>query len=378
MGGNDGGPEVERFLLMGAAILFLLMGIWTGLIRLGWSLPLPAGSRLAGQHGALMIAGFLGIVIPIERAVAVDHRMAYLVPALSAGGLVILFAIPGGSGAGRFLVFLASMGYLGMFLYFLSLDCSLHNGVMLLGAVFWTMGNGFWLAGYPFADFIFLWAGFLLLTIAGERLELARTFFMKPYQKWIFGGIVLLVSMGILLMTVFSGSVISTYATSVGLIAMALWLLLVGPSRRTLHVGGLTRYIAVNLLGGYVWLLFGGIILALYRWHAAGPVYDTLLHSLFLGFVFSMIFAHAPIIFPAVTGRRMSYSSFFYVHTIVLHVTLAFRVAGNLLHITSLSSWGGFGNAMALLIFLVTGAYGIIQQTEPGTGPAGLPNNPAS
>lgn len=30
----------------------------------------------------------------------------------------------------------------------------------------------------------------------------------------------------------------------------------------------------------------------------AGPLYDAMLHTFFLGFVFGMIFGHAPIIFP--------------------------------------------------------------------------------
>jgi metal-sulfur cluster biosynthetic enzyme len=54
-----------------------------------------------------------------------------------------------------------------------------------------------------------------------------------------------------------------------------------------------------------------------------GPQYDATLHAFFLGFVFAMIFAHAPIIFPAVLGARMAYRPLFYAHVVLLQLTLS-------------------------------------------------------
>jgi hypothetical protein len=60
-----------RFIpFLALAILALLFAMWAGLLRLGWALPtLPT---LALAHGPLMISGFLGVLIPLERAVAIN------------------------------------------------------------------------------------------------------------------------------------------------------------------------------------------------------------------------------------------------------------------------------------------------------------------
>ena len=47
------------------------------------------------------------------------------------------------------------------------------------------------------------------------------------------------------------------------------------------------------------------------QFFSAGPRYDAMLHSIFLGFVFSMIFAHAPIILPTITGLAIAVSKQF-------------------------------------------------------------------
>jgi len=51
------------------AIFALLLGLWAGLLRLGWSS--PAFPNLALAHGPLMVSGFLGGLIPLERAIAI-------------------------------------------------------------------------------------------------------------------------------------------------------------------------------------------------------------------------------------------------------------------------------------------------------------------
>jgi hypothetical protein len=55
--------------------LALLAGLWAGLLRLGWQLP-PLLLQLPAQHGPLMVSGFLGTLISLERAVATLGRLA--------------------------------------------------------------------------------------------------------------------------------------------------------------------------------------------------------------------------------------------------------------------------------------------------------------
>src|SRR5689334_1478813 len=72
----------SRAALLAAALAALVAGVLAGLARLGWDLP-PA-DRLAMLHGPLMVSGFFGALIGLERAVAVGRPAAYLAP-LAAG-----------------------------------------------------------------------------------------------------------------------------------------------------------------------------------------------------------------------------------------------------------------------------------------------------
>jgi hypothetical protein len=78
-----------------------------------------------------------------------------------------------------------------------------------------------------------------------------------------------------------------------------------------------------------------------------------MLHAIFLGFVFSMIFAHAPIILPTITGLALPFQNDFYMHAALLHLSLILRIAGDLLPSPPLQQWAGLLNAAAILLFLV-------------------------
>ncbi len=140
------------------------------------------------------------------------------------------------------------------------------------------------------------------------------------------------------------------------LLLIALWLLRFDLARKTVQRAGLTRFIALNLLLGYVWLAVSGALALVAGQQVAGPTYDAMLHALFLGFVFGMIFGHAPVIFPAVLARPLTYAPHFYGHVVLLHASLALRVAGDLAGWTDLRRWGGMFNGFALLLFLVVTA----------------------
>ena len=80
-----------RFPLLAVSLLLLLAAIWAGMVRLGWRWPvlLPA---LPISHGPLMVSGFLGTLIGLERAVALGVRWAYLGPLATAlGGIMLIF-----------------------------------------------------------------------------------------------------------------------------------------------------------------------------------------------------------------------------------------------------------------------------------------------
>jgi hypothetical protein len=107
-------------------------------------------------------------------------------------------------------------------------------------------------------------------------------------------------------------------------------------------------------------LLFGGV--------AAGPFYDALLHALFLGFVFAMIFGHAPIIFPAVLGLPVPFRSTFYVPLVLLHLTLLLRIGGDLISWSGGRQWGGLLNILAVLAFLANTALSVLAARHTPAG----------
>jgi len=98
----------------------------------------------------------------------------------------------------------------------------------------------------------------------------------------------------------------------------------------------------------------------------AGPDYAAMLHAFLLGFVFSMIFGHAPIIVPALTGLRLAYSPIFYGHLILLHVMLAYRTYGSLAHDLEAQRWAGLFNVVAVLLFTGVTA-GVLYRSNLGT-----------
>jgi hypothetical protein len=137
-----------------------------------------------------------------------------------------------------------------------------------------------------------------------------------------------------------------------GLVSLALWLGRFDIARRTIQQSGLPRFMAVCLLSGYVWLAVGGALWIWFGLLESGLRYDAVLHSFFLGFVFSMIFGHAPVIFPAVLNLPVSFHGRFYAHLILLHASLLLRVVGDLADWGFGRQWGGALNALSLAAFL--------------------------
>ena len=75
---------------------------------------------------------------------------------------------------------------------------------------------------------------------------------------------------------------------------------------------------AAALLAGYGWLMVAGGLWAGAGQMADGPAYDAELHAIFLGFVMSMIFAHAPVVVPSVLGRPLPFRPALYVPLVLL------------------------------------------------------------
>ena len=346
----------SRFPLMAMGMLALLAALWAGLIRLGWGWP-PLQPALPINHGPLMISGFLGTVIGVERAVALSaspqagqwRYWTYAGPLLTGlGAISLIVGLPGSIGAG--LMTLGSLSLICVFVLILRLQPAFFTVAMALGALLWLVGNSLWLLGWPLSTVVYWWSGFLILTIAGERLELNRILRLSQHVHMIFLSTVSLFLVG-LVITLFTFD-LGVRLIGGGMLAIALWLLRYDIARHTVWKSGLTRFIALCLLVGYGWLGLAGMLALSLGGVTAGLAYDAILHAVFVGFVMSMIFGHAPIILPAVMGKSIPFQPIFYTHLALLHLSLLLRVGSDLIVWLPGRQWAGLFNVVAILLFL--------------------------
>jgi hypothetical protein len=326
----------------------MTFGLWTGLVRLG--LPLPGGTPLMAEfHGALMIAGFLGTLISLERAVALDRWWAYAAPALSSMGALALFAGVPPIGALAFI--LASGILLSASLSLVVRQFELFTVVLAVGAACWGAGNLHWLMGSSMPVLVGWWLSFLVLTIAAERLELSRLMRPPPLSQVTFAAAAMLLLLGSA-RGEFAGE--SAPFTATGLLGCAAWLLLHDIARRTIRQPGQPGFSALSILAGHVWLGVAGLVLLIAPPGTAAFSYDAVVHAIAIGFVLSMVFGHAPIILPAVIGIRLRFNGFAYAPLALLHASVVLRVGGDLFAWVDLRATSGIVTVLALVGYLAT------------------------
>lgn len=336
------------FLALGLAAL--LLGLWAGLLRLGYDIP-EIRPRLPLQHGPLMVLGFLGTLISLERAVALGRRWAFLAPL--GFGLGMLVTVLGGQVPGGWLLIAGSVVLVAIFGQVLRVQVALHTIVMGLGAVAAVVASAAWLDGRGPMVIAGWLACFLVLTVTGERLELARFVRLLPRARALFLASAGVFVVGVVLLEPAPGP--GARIIGAGLIALAAWLARYDIARRTVRGQGLTRYMAACLLAGYAWLAVAGVV-----WLVSADVYgwsyDAKLHAVFIGFVFSMVFGHAAVIFPSVFGVTVPYHRVYWFHLGLLHAGLAIRLLGDAFEAEPAWRAGGVLNEVAVLLFLAVTA----------------------
>lgn len=346
-----------RALLLVPGGFALLAGLDAALILLGLPAPIET-SRLAEVHGILLVLGFVGSVIALERAVAAQRWWAYLGPMfLGAGAVLLVTRAPRNLGGVLLLAGSATLVAVYASLWRRSADVAIL--VQVAGAVLATGAALLWLGGVPVPDLLPWLAGFLILTIVGERLELARVAMLGTRAE----ALLALVAVAMVAATVAALLWPAPGYPLLGatLLAALIWLGRFDVARRTVRATGLTRYMAVCLLAGYVWLLVPAL-----TWLLVGPVgpadsargYDAVVHAVMLGFVLSMIMAHAPVILPAVLRRPLPYIVPMYGPVALLHLSLLLRLAvGDARDVQWAVQAGGVLNIVAVLGFLAVAAY---------------------
>lgn len=364
-----------RPLLLSLVALSLLAGIAGGLLRAGVALPLLPDSAWPGQavltHAALMICGFLGTVIGIERAVAVKLRSAFLAPLASgAGGALLLLGQPG---PGAWLGVAAAAIFTVVNIVIVRRQRAAHTWLLLVAAGAWLAGNLLFAAGQDSVATLPWWFAFLVMTIAAERLEMTRLMRRRPAAEF---------SLQAVLAALLSGAALSGLAPVAGgllygsaLTSLALWLAAFDIARHTVRAHGLSRYMATCLLSGYAWLAVAGV-----AWAATAlglPMRDAALHALGLGFIVSMMMGHAPVILPAIARIKLQFGTFFYVPLALLHLSLLLRLVAGMAG-DPLRSTGAFLNAAAIALFAATIAGAAVAWRIHHGGPGALSNRRTS
>jgi hypothetical protein len=365
----------RRAPLLLAAGLCLLAGLDAALGLLG--LPAPVTTdRLPQVHGMLMVLGFAGTLVALERAVALGRPWAYLAPGcLGAGGLLLLgpvdLAVP------RLLLVAGCAALVALYVRFWRRQPSAALLAQAAGAVSALGAALLWLGGTDVPRTLPWLVAFLVLTIAGERLELARVAVLAPSAERTFLGCVGAVTAGVVAALLWPAS--GTVLLGAALLALVAWLVVHDVARRLLRSTGLPRFTAACLLAGYAWLGLAGALWLLTGPVTAGPRYDAVVHAVFLGFVMSMIMAHAPVILPAVLRRPLPYHPALAVAAWLLHLSLALRVVvGDLRDVRGAWQLGGVLNIVAVLLFVVSAAASSVTAARRASATASARTSPPS
>ena len=346
--------HLHRFLLP-FAILSMIAGIWAGWIRAGWDFSF---SQLAMHHGGLMVGSFLGTLIIIERAITFKNRLILLIPLINALSLPLFFLEFNDAALMALMA-----GGLGIFILFVIISWrhpQFYHFVITAGALCYLIGSIILFDTHSYPATFRWWMAFFLLTIVGERLELSRFLNISSNLKVLLVLFLVLFIVSILLPF---HSKAGDYLFSASLTLTGLWLLRYDMALKSIKKAGQFRYSASLLIVGYIWL----IITAALAIFAADYIYsyDATLHAFFIGFVFSMIFAHAPIILPAVVGVvKKTYHPVLYFWFIILQISIIMRISGDLAEEPLLRYWSGMVSGIAMIFFFINMALLLVSKEK--------------
>ena len=137
---------------------------------------------MANKTRYIMVGGFLGTLIGLERAVALRSWWTYGAPVASvAGSAALLAGLPPHVGQG--LLVLSSAVLVAAFVRIVRQQPAIFTVVMGIAAVAWFVGNVIWVTGQFIPTAVPWWVAFLVLTIVGERLELSRFLPRTPARQ---------------------------------------------------------------------------------------------------------------------------------------------------------------------------------------------------
>jgi len=346
------------FFVLPFVLIAMVLGILSGLLRMGWSIPM---GPVAGEHGALMVGSFLGTLICLERIVALKKKWMYVIPIVS--GFSLIFFLLGQQQMAFVLLTLGSLGLIYIYIDLIARFNEHYFYIMMIGAVGWAVGNIIMIIKPFYPQAAPWWIVFILLTVFGERLELSK-FLPKSRKKTNFMIIAIAVYIFGMMIPYHSTG---RFITGAGIMLMAAWLFRYDLARKSSKSQGIHRFTGTLLLAGYFWLIVCGGLMVLEvntSFH-----YDAMLHAFFLGFTFSMIFAHAPIIFPGVAGLPIKpFHNSLFIWAAALQLSILIRIVSSLTMDMAWRTYSGFMNALVILLFFINLLLLIITKQRKSVG----------
>lgn len=324
----------------------LLLGTYTGLGRAG------SAHRLlqADIHGVIMVLGFLGLLIALERAVVLGAWPAYVAPAFTAASTMLLVTPLPRASAG---VLLTSAGVLVALSYARALrHVSLPEVLLCTGAVAWATAAALWTSGSGPILITPLLAAVLVLTILGWRLRDGRLCLPHPANRGVFVAVVSLFVVGIAVSPI--DRPLGLLVAGIGLVGLVPGLVRHDIARTGLRRGGLRAFSAWSTTLGYLWLGVSGMLWIAMGVGIAGPLlHDALVHSLFLGFVLSWLMGQAPTLIPTLIATSPVELRLRYLPLVLLQVSVALRIAADLAGSFAWREIALHGNVAALAAFVI-------------------------
>lgn len=376
-GARPGAAARGRVLLLIPCGAAMLMGLDAALVLLGLPAPL-SGQRFSDAHAMLMAVGFIGALVSLERSVSIRRPWAHAAPVAMALGALATVVAPVPVQVGRALM---AAGCAAMCLNYGVLWRRNREplvAVQIGGGLSALCATLAWLGGVAIPNLAVLLVSFLVLTVVAERLDLSRIGQLawsparrRRHEDSLVALAALLVLVGPLTI-LWPAYALPGYG--VILIVLAIQSASGDVARRGVRVAGPGRFTALMILAGYGWLAAAGLLLL--RPALSGLYYDAILHAVFLGFVLSMVAAHASTILPTLLGVPMRFVAGFWGVGLVLHLGLLVRVGADLAGSGPGRQVGALATMAALLGLVAVGVWASVtrdgasgEQPHPGRRP---------
>lgn len=333
-GQSRGLPLVYRGIIGLSALLFFLAsitGIWR--IALTRGFVLPAIPEWWPPHGHLMVGGFLAGVILFERIIALQISWLAWVPYVYVISAIFLHT---GSNIVRGIHVVALAGWV-LHRWLAYQAFGKYEKPLVESVAFMTLSSALIYPGGLMASPTVALAAlsFPIATILVERLEMSLNFRKFGARLTLWALILWSALWGLnswlnVLQLPWMG--IATLFLAIGCIRfdMTLW------TKRAVHQ--LHSFLRRTLMVGYVWFLLFAISM-IGSSHLSGAVTkDVMFHLAGLGFIFTMILAHAPLILPAAIGK-LPPSSAPVIPFVIFQICTVIRLVADILVEKSVSLW---------------------------------------